>query len=872
MAISVSWHPPGSPPPELSSTPVASAREHPFERGSFPAGDKAICKENHAYTDIIVAVHGIGAQSRNSTVRNVANRLAQSETLLCGEPEPFSPQPLGYFHREVQGRIKVVSLDRLKPDAAMASLGFSEVFWADIPQAVIDEGRTLEETKAWARTVASRARRIFLTHTAKKSPTTDLRVDEPDFSLASEVLDELADTIQVLEHLFALAEKAGMAKFDLDQVLKEYLGDVQLMTEFSCFREQIIARFHEAMREVHEQHPHARLHIVAHSEGTVVSFLGLLQAVHQSSARPATPEDSKSFAWVDNVRGFMTLGSPLDKHILLWPELFENFHFEAALPEKPKIKWCNYYDYGDPVGFKLDITRKWLKEAGCTAFDFTKENDHGFARYLLPGKAHNDYWGDPVVFEHFVFHVIRPRPTSQQREAGFGTDWWFKMTAHPGPRSRLLTFLLSPALPYVASAVVLFAGVLLFYKAVAEHIDPPMDSLHNFVRYMTMGTGPKDSPTSGTLFLKSLGVTSLIAGATLLARWRRLTREKRWSFAGLAAFGMGAFFYAWLPRDSRDEIGAAFAAWPQSGIVLTLLLILGVTGTGLTMLKSTGSRLILAGGSIGVASCAAFLWRARWNPFEPVMNSSAPEFHFLLGAVIAAFFLPWCQAGSKHSLLDCQQPRYWPGLLGAAVFLLVSLGYGQWLPGAWRASLDQIFERWYEPATFGTLVGALLVALIGLTVMTPPKKGASYSGGRRTRWFRRGMRPLIACGAVGITLLVLYQMFHRPPALSKLEEVQMTRRFINNPELKLNDLENEAVRAAHLKAAHIKELVRMKPPIWPVILFGGIFLYLWWFSALLFDLSFVWHHYIREGAGVERLAHWRYPIGGEPAKNAANHD
>lgn len=48
------------------------------------------------------------------------------------------------------------------------------------------------------------------------------------------------------------------------------------------------------------------------SEDTVVSFLGLLEGFRE----PQSP------GWVKQVRGFMTLGSPIDKHLALWPELF----------------------------------------------------------------------------------------------------------------------------------------------------------------------------------------------------------------------------------------------------------------------------------------------------------------------------------------------------------------------------------------------------------------------------------------------------------------------------------------------------------------------------------------------------------------------
>ena len=39
---------------------------------------------------------------------------------------------------------------------------------------------------------------------------------------------------------------------------------------------------------------------------------------------------------------------------------------------------------------------------------------------------------------------------------------------------------------------------------------------------------------------------------------------------------------------------------------------------------------------------------------------------------------------------------------------------------------------------------------------------------------------------------------------------------------------------------------------WPLLVGGAAFLYLWWFAALVFDLVFVWHRYIRHNA-TDRL-------------------
>ena len=40
----------------------------------------------------------------------------------------------------------------------MKDIGFVEVYWANIPMRVQRRGHTIEETKAWARTVVQRVR------------------------------------------------------------------------------------------------------------------------------------------------------------------------------------------------------------------------------------------------------------------------------------------------------------------------------------------------------------------------------------------------------------------------------------------------------------------------------------------------------------------------------------------------------------------------------------------------------------------------------------------------------------------------------------------------------------------------------------------
>jgi hypothetical protein len=77
-----------------------------------------------------------------------------------------------------------------------------------------------------------------------------------------------------------------------------------------------------------------------------------------------------------------------------------------------------------------------------------------------------------------------------------------------------------------------------------------------------------------------------------------------------------------------------------------------------------------------------------------------------------------------------------------------------------------------------------------------------------------------------------------------------------------------------LKKVH--PVLSVNQPVWPVILAGAAFLYLWWLAILIFDLAFVWHRYIRRSTTNDRLrewnsfklpARWRGKDGNEPCCN-----
>lgn len=735
--------------------------------------------DNTTFTDVFVAVHGIGAQSRFATVRSVATQMAGSKTLLAQSPSPVAPQPLGYFHSDVQSMTSTRLVDdkeSLKGD--LASIGFAEVFWADIPQDVDKEGRTLEETKAWARTVVARANALC----AQAKTSRNHSIIPPDFSLAGEVLDDVIDTVHVLENLSVLATKTGLFKFDLAPVLREYLGDVQLVAEFTYHRTDIVGRFHSAMESIYNQckktNPNVRIHIVAHSEGTVVSFLGLLYAMSGGQVSPANPktqtdakihDDKGTPEWLHHIHGFMTIGSPIDKHILLWPRLFKGLEPKKGngifAARKEPIHWRNYYDHGDPVGFKLDSTRHWLRHVECKAFEFCGcakcQHDIGFSRYLFPGEAHNEYWNDSEVFEHFIKDVVK-RPRNNPPP-----------TPPPSPRpkppaTKPHVALFSVTIPYVLCFLILFAGVFFLHKALYNYTHPSSDPLQKFVRFTQLGVSPPEDVTGGFLFWSVFGIAGLIAGATMLARIPRLAMGRRlwtckqktvnkladtfpkivanptWTAVAVVAFVIGCVMYSWAPLEMRNELGARFSRWGTNGPTLGILAMAAVGG--MSGYLSTSRRL-----------------------------------------------------GNSE---------------------------------------------------------------------------------RRQRWVSRGTRPLLICGAVVIAAVVALQILFPPDVDNKADEKELSgwtetqKRLIQEvrngltpdqiatiKEIRLTPQElNQIIVTRGMNWSETLEKVRpvlaTTPPVWPVVIGSLAFLYLWWLSMLLFDLTFIWHRYIRHSTTNDRLREW----------------
>jgi hypothetical protein len=441
---------------------------------------------------VIVAVHGIGDQIQYSTPQTVLARF-------CEYHDEVPAVPLGQFHDGSGGMLSLGT----PYGKAMQDYVFTEVYWAGVPREIVERGHELEGTQPWIRTLIGRVQRQAM---ARET------LSDRDFEMIEQVLKEMLESIAVLGRVFYLAGKMGIFYFDLDQVLRDFLGDVQIVTEFKDSHREILALFNRQMATVKKQYPDAEIYFVAHSEGTVVTLLGLLHALC----------DAEGPDWLPNVRGLMTIGSPIDKHLTLWPELFASLAVPQRRPARP-IPWRNYYDHGDPIGFELDQARAHFAEptAWRGVFDFEAKDDRGFSRYPFPGKAHNDYWHDPEVFAHFIQEVVSPEklpPNAQEPVKPPTTHWWTPPVSWLGP--------------YLALLAVLFLGVFTLYKAAWAYRAPASKPAVSAAT-----TAALDAATSVPhVFHTVLGISLLVAGLTVMVRIPRLSRRLGWRVAGIAVF------------------------------------------------------------------------------------------------------------------------------------------------------------------------------------------------------------------------------------------------------------------------------------------------------------------------------------------------
>jgi len=225
-------------------------------------------------------------------------------------------------------------------------------------------------------------------------------------------------------------------------VFTKFLGDVQLYGEYPIVRGSAVRRFHRLFARIEKEHkvemeeqgqPYTNkptYTIIAHSLGTIMSLDALLYALVDPSIRTAqkpskspnlpfpgyytekdiSTENNVNFTntrWIKRVQSFVTLGSPIDKYLVMWwlnyRYLLEPDKWKNSI--KANIKHFNYSDELDPVGHNLDIVQQTRGYKDL----FKKEIDVVFNRYSIFGAAHNKYWADNELFNVIFSNTVNKK-------------------------------------------------------------------------------------------------------------------------------------------------------------------------------------------------------------------------------------------------------------------------------------------------------------------------------------------------------------------------------------------------------------------------------------------------------------------------------
>ena len=399
----------------------------------------------------VVVVHGIGEQRKNECVIHVVNRFAEArrgpsvkddrDVLTLGQASgqtgfskvPGTEQPWLEFDGIPASDDQVGGPFLGEPPHNGNNLRFVDLCWSDVMQDSVEH--VGQDTDVWAKGLLGRLLRKHEAAAENQKAQVPLWIRR--------VLYLLADTLLLVR--FAMNFRFKEMK---ELVFVKFLGDVQLYGEYSRCRGRAVRRFHEVMRSIEDAHKKAeegsssprvaRYIIIAHSLGSIMSFDALLYASATRNVRRGCvgqwefpgylrnedkacepdgldeldelrPENSplskeeklcNDPGWIDRVESFVTLGSPIDKYLMIW---WSNYRYLLECVDHiqsrcPKIAHFNYCDELDPVGHNLDVARK---TPGYRRV-FECREDVVFNRYAVPGGAHNKYWTDGGLFRRIL--------------------------------------------------------------------------------------------------------------------------------------------------------------------------------------------------------------------------------------------------------------------------------------------------------------------------------------------------------------------------------------------------------------------------------------------------------------------------------------
>jgi hypothetical protein len=339
----------------------------------------------------IVVVHGIGEQVPNETAVNFINELIRALPLsdFCIDVgsliELSSEATRGAGQRQdhVKNLFQPASFRVTdKRGGQEYVIDFSEVYWQYLVVEYLKSHENLLPMPffTWAHSLSNRFR----------------QGDTKNYRIARSILDNLETMFMLLDKLAVILKQAKI----FERITLRFVGNVQMYAEDQVVREQVDQRFLRILGEIpkfaqQEGCDDYEIYIVAHSEGTVIAYRNLIRAA------------GKGLEWMRHVKGLATLGSPLEKHFRIWPNVFNAHALPAETTEVEKtgrIRWMNYFDRSDPVGSGLKVLFEEEGSDGSRLFEVVE--DRGFSRYAIPGLAHVGYWKDQGILQRIALTMM----------------------------------------------------------------------------------------------------------------------------------------------------------------------------------------------------------------------------------------------------------------------------------------------------------------------------------------------------------------------------------------------------------------------------------------------------------------------------------
>lgn len=495
--------------------------------------------EDSEFVNYVIVVHGIGEQRQNETLIPVINRFAQArqeDMSALYEDDSHSPVwqdriSLGKLASQIGRRnyneiddfssqsshwIEMKGIPSKKPTSKAEhyffdgeeddvkngkNVRFVDVWWADI----LREQNKIsgEDIKPWTDAVIARLTELQFEHDRHLHGNHQQNTvsTEPWITL---ILEEIQETSLFAQKVAGLPYVNFGKQFN--QILEQYVGDIQAYGENSKVRGKAVARFHKVMENLTRQHfenpltknKTPKFTVLAHSLGTVMTLDAIMYGhIYKKDAFPERVLSKASeirFAipnipfkgyddrhlnlpneieldnaevvgetWINYVETLITLGSPVDKYLKLWPQ---NYRYlldlkpepKSGLTEdlkifggrkSPKITHLNYCDVQDPVGHHLNE----LKSRTTYQNIFSEDSkDIVFSRYYVPGGAHVKYWQDTALFRDILNLSIDKdlKPTEKQVEETLP----FRSDAKPSPKKYWPIIILTYYVPTILATIV----------------------------------------------------------------------------------------------------------------------------------------------------------------------------------------------------------------------------------------------------------------------------------------------------------------------------------------------------------------------------------------------------------------------------------